>query len=105
MAAQGTAFAARTTSHPPDSGEAGSEAHAALAGALRFAQGWSDQAACTVGVSDRERAILSQADVPILVRNADIDQAPLREHVPDAYFTSATGSAGWAEGILGRVDA
>jgi predicted mannosyl-3-phosphoglycerate phosphatase (HAD superfamily) len=58
-----------------------------------------------VGVSDRESAILSQADVPILVRNSDIDQAPLREHVPDAYFTSATGSAGWAEGILGPVDA
>jgi predicted mannosyl-3-phosphoglycerate phosphatase (HAD superfamily) len=57
-----------------------------------------------VGVSDRERAILSQADVPILVRNANIDQAPLRAHMPDAYFTSATGSAGWAEAILGSID-
>ena len=57
-----------------------------------------------VGVSDRESTLLAAADIPILVRNPDIDQVPLRKSLPDAYYTSATGSAGWAEGILGPVE-
>jgi predicted mannosyl-3-phosphoglycerate phosphatase (HAD superfamily) len=56
-----------------------------------------------VGVSDRDEPILTHADVAILVRNPALDQQRLRAAVPHAYYTSAAGIAGWAEGILGPV--
>jgi hypothetical protein len=57
-----------------------------------------------VGVTDRDPAILQLADIPILVRNPRIDQRAVRAQMPDAYYTTAAGSAGWAEGILGPVE-
>ena len=58
-----------------------------------------------VGVTDRETMILTLADIPILVRNSRIDQAVVHAQAPDAYWTRAAGPAGWAEGILGPIEA
>jgi predicted mannosyl-3-phosphoglycerate phosphatase (HAD superfamily) len=56
-----------------------------------------------VGVSDCHEELLELADVPIIVRNPRLDQRGMRKRVPNAYFTNATGCAGWAEGILGPL--
>jgi predicted mannosyl-3-phosphoglycerate phosphatase (HAD superfamily) len=58
-----------------------------------------------VGVSDRDSTILGCADVPILVRNPELDQKPLRQQFPKVYYTNASGAAGWTEAILGHSEA
>lgn len=58
-----------------------------------------------VSVTDRHRGLLEQADIPIIVRNPDIDQQALRQAYPAAYVTLGTGCAGWVEAILGPVEA
>jgi hypothetical protein len=45
------------------------------------------------------------SDIEIPVRKPRIDQTLLRTQMPEAYYTSAADAAGWAEGILGPVDA
>jgi mannosyl-3-phosphoglycerate phosphatase family protein len=58
-----------------------------------------------VGVGDdwNDRALLREADVPIVVRNHSLDQTQLLRKVPTAYFTEAAGPAGWSEAIIGSV--
>lgn len=58
-----------------------------------------------VGLSERDEELLRSADVPIIIRNPRIDQAALREALPQAYCTEATGSAGWVEAIVGHAEA
>ena len=67
---------------------------------------WSRrQDGTVVGVSDRAVDILALSDIQILVRNPRIDQAAFRDELPEAYYTSAVGAAGWAEAILGPIEA
>ena len=58
-----------------------------------------------VGLADhaRDRVLLLEADVPVIVRNDGVDQRTLLRDVPSAYLTTAAGPAGWSEAILGSV--
>ena len=56
-----------------------------------------------VGLSDRNVEVLRHADVPIIIRNPELDQTPLREELPQAYCTEAAGSEGWVEAIVGSA--
>ncbi len=58
-----------------------------------------------IGVDRDHCALLRYVDVPIVVSHPDVDGAELRLLVPDAYVTTATGSVGWAEAMLGREQA
>jgi hypothetical protein len=54
-----------------------------------------------VGITDRERSILVESDVPVILRNPDLDQRPLEKVAAGAYVTHSTGVAGWVEAIAG----
>jgi hypothetical protein len=54
-----------------------------------------------IGVDRDHCALLRYVDVPIVVSHPNVDGAELRLLVPDAYVTTATGSVGWAEALLG----
>ena len=61
--------------------------------------------AVVVGLGDRwdDRELLSEVDVPIVVRSEAADQRQLMLKLPSAYVTRASGPAGWSEAILGSV--
>jgi predicted mannosyl-3-phosphoglycerate phosphatase (HAD superfamily) len=50
-----------------------------------------------------DRALLHEADVPVVVRTAVGDDSRLVETAPNAYLTHARGAAGWSEAILGSL--
>ena len=54
-----------------------------------------------VGSEWRDRDLLHEVDVPVVVRRDDRDQARLVRRFPDAYVTHACGPDGWREAILG----
>lgn len=54
-----------------------------------------------VGITDREPSILAESDVPIILRNPELDQRALESAASGAYLTSSTGVAGWVEAIAG----
>ena len=55
-----------------------------------------------VGFDWRDRVLLREVDVPIVVRDAAVDQTALLRNVPHAYLTNAFGNDGWSEAILGH---
>lgn len=56
-----------------------------------------------LGQEWRHRALLRTVDVPVIVRNTGLDQVRLRRSLPEAYLTTAVGTAGWTEAILGAA--
>ncbi len=54
-----------------------------------------------VGASWNDHLLLRHVDIPVLVKNQDIDQRRLLAQFPDAYITQSTGIDGWTEAILG----
>ena len=54
-----------------------------------------------VGSEWRDRDLLHEVDVSVVIRRSDCDQARLVRRFPDAYVTRACGPAGWCEAILG----
>jgi predicted mannosyl-3-phosphoglycerate phosphatase (HAD superfamily) len=54
-----------------------------------------------VGSEWRDRDLLYEVDVPVVVRRDDCDQTRLLRRFPDVYVTRACGAAGWCEAILG----
>lgn len=66
---------------------------------------FGDDPVLFVGLGEdwKHRVLLSAVDVPVIVRNDDIDQMRLLRSVPDAYLTTAAGTAGWTEAILGSA--
>jgi predicted mannosyl-3-phosphoglycerate phosphatase (HAD superfamily) len=50
-----------------------------------------------------DRALLAAVDVPIVVRNPDVDQSRLLRRFPGAYLTQASGPDGWSEAVLGSA--
>jgi predicted mannosyl-3-phosphoglycerate phosphatase (HAD superfamily) len=58
-----------------------------------------------VGVAShwRDRVLLREADVPIVVR-CDADQQRLARRFPAAYVTEQYGAAGWVEAMLGSAE-
>jgi predicted mannosyl-3-phosphoglycerate phosphatase (HAD superfamily) len=68
---------------------------------------FGDDPVLFVGLGDnwKHRALLREVDVPVIVRNDGVDQAPLVRSVPDAYLTMAAGAEGWTEAVLGAAGA
>lgn len=64
---------------------------------------WDECFAIGFGAEWRDRVLLREVDVPVIVRDEASDQALLRRKVPHAYVTRAAGPAGWSEAILGSV--
>ena len=56
-----------------------------------------------LGAEWRDRDLLHEVNVPVIVRTEALDQARLIRRFPAAYVTSAAGPAGWSEAILGSV--
>ena len=66
---------------------------------------FGDDPVLFVGLGEdwKHRALLREVDVPVIVRNDGIDQVRLLRSIPDAYLTTAAGTAGWTEAILGAA--
>ena len=66
---------------------------------------FGDDPVLFVGLGEhwKHRALLRVVDVPVIVRNNDVDQMRLVRSLPDAYLTMAAGPAGWTEAILGAA--
>lgn len=64
---------------------------------------FDDTVVVGVGDSWKDRALLGEVDVPIIVRSDAADQRQLVRKVPAAYVTRAAGPDGWSEAILGSV--
>lgn len=56
-----------------------------------------------LGAEWRDRTLLSEVDVPVIVRDQAFDQMRLIRKRSTAYVTNAAGPAGWREAILGSV--
>ena len=67
---------------------------------------WDDMV-ILIGLGDdwADRHLLREVDVPIIVRNHEVDQAGLIEMLPYAFVTHAAGPSGWSEAILGSTPA
>jgi predicted mannosyl-3-phosphoglycerate phosphatase (HAD superfamily) len=63
--------------------------------------------ALIIGIASswRDRVLLREVDVPIVVRRDDPDQARLVRKFPTAYVTEGCGPVGWREAILGSYEA
>ena len=63
---------------------------------------WNDRVVL-IGLGDEwsDRFLLLEVDVPIIVRNDEVDQARMIEWVPHALVTRESAPAGWAEAIVG----
>jgi predicted mannosyl-3-phosphoglycerate phosphatase (HAD superfamily) len=55
------------------------------------------------GVRSSDRFVLEHVDVPVIVRNRNIDQNQLKTAFPDAFVTTREGPPGWGEAILGGL--
>lgn len=55
------------------------------------------------GCTWSDRSLLAAVDVPIVVRQAEVDPGRLLRRFPSAYLTEATGPAGWSEAVLGSA--
>jgi predicted mannosyl-3-phosphoglycerate phosphatase (HAD superfamily) len=64
---------------------------------------FGDERVLFVGLGQewKHHALLRAVDVPVIVRNARVDQTRLQRSLPDAYLTTAAGTDGWTEAILG----
>jgi predicted mannosyl-3-phosphoglycerate phosphatase (HAD superfamily) len=56
-----------------------------------------------MGQDWKHRALLRAVDVPVIVRNEEIDQMRLLRSIPEAYMTVAAGADGWTEALLGTA--
>jgi predicted mannosyl-3-phosphoglycerate phosphatase (HAD superfamily) len=55
-----------------------------------------------IGFDWRDRVLLREVDVPVVIRDPAIDQSALLRNVPNAYLTEACGDDGLAEVIFGH---
>ena len=60
-----------------------------------------------IGLGDEweDRFLLTEVDVPVIVRNHSVDQSRLIEMIPHAFVTRGAGPRGWSEAILGSIHA
>jgi predicted mannosyl-3-phosphoglycerate phosphatase (HAD superfamily) len=79
----------------------GAAAAIRLLGALFTAAGRANILTVGLGCDERDSAMLSAVDIPIVVRSRQHDQQGLLQFVPGAYVTRAPGAAGWLEAMLG----
>jgi predicted mannosyl-3-phosphoglycerate phosphatase (HAD superfamily) len=55
-----------------------------------------------IGFEWRDRVLLREVDVPVVIRDACVDQTALLRNVPQAYVTSACGDDGVLEAVFGN---
>jgi hypothetical protein len=55
-----------------------------------------------IGFEWRDRMLLREVDVPVVVRDAGVDQSALLRNVPQAYLTAACGDDGLLEVVFGH---
>ena len=55
-----------------------------------------------IGFEWRDRVLLREVDVPVVIRDAVLDQSALLRNVPQAYLTDACGNDGLLEVVLGH---
>jgi hypothetical protein len=55
-----------------------------------------------IGFEWRDRAMLHEVDIPVVIRDPALDQTGLLRNVPNAYFTAACGDDGLAEVVRGH---
>ena len=55
-----------------------------------------------IGFEWRDRVLLHEVDVPVVIRDSAFDQRGLLRNVPNAYLTDASGDAGLAEVVHGH---
>jgi hypothetical protein len=55
-----------------------------------------------IGFEWRDRVLLREVDVPVVVRDAVVDQTALLRNVPQAYLTDACGDDGLLEVVFGH---
>ena len=65
---------------------------------------WDDMV-MLIGLGDdwTDRFLLREVDVPIIIRNDEVDQAGLIRMFPTALVTRTAAPAGWCEAILGSM--
>jgi len=55
-----------------------------------------------IGFEWRDRVLLREVDVPVVIRDAAVDQSALLRNVPGAYLTDACGDGGLLEAVFGN---
>jgi predicted mannosyl-3-phosphoglycerate phosphatase (HAD superfamily) len=55
-----------------------------------------------IGFEWRDRVLLREVDVPVVIRDAVVDQSTLLRNVPQAYLTTACGDDGLLEAVFGH---
>ena len=55
-----------------------------------------------IGFDWRDRVLLREVDVPVVIRDTAVDQSALLRNFPNAYLTSACGDNGLAEVVFGH---
>ncbi len=65
---------------------------------------WDDMV-ILIGLGDdwADRFLMGEVDVPIIVRNDEVDQSGLVRMFPHAFVTLSSGPSGWSEAILGSM--
>jgi hypothetical protein len=72
-----------------------------LVSAIFLARGHAPLLTVGIGCDLADYNLLTAVDVPIVVRGRNGTQPELLRQLPAAYVTSATGTAGWSEAVLG----
>ena len=72
-----------------------------LVSAMFLARGYDPLLTVGIGCDLVDYTLLTAVDIPIVVRGRYGSQPDLLRQLPTAYVTSATGSAGWSEAVLG----
>jgi len=62
---------------------------------------WDEVLIVGVGSEWRDRDLLHEVDVPVIITRENCDQTRIVGRFPDAYVTRVCGPAGWCEAILG----
>jgi predicted mannosyl-3-phosphoglycerate phosphatase (HAD superfamily) len=55
-----------------------------------------------IGFEWRDRVLLREVDIPVVIRDATVDQSALLRNIPNAYLTIACGDNGLAEVVFGH---
>jgi predicted mannosyl-3-phosphoglycerate phosphatase (HAD superfamily) len=72
-----------------------------LVSAMFAARGYDPLLTVGIGCDLADYSLLTAVDIPIVVRDRCRSQPELLKQLPGVYVTSATGTAGWSEALLG----
>ena len=72
-----------------------------LVSAMFLARGYDPLLTVGIGCDLADYSLLTAVDIPIVVRNHSPCQSELLRQLPGVYVTTAAGTAGWSEAVLG----